>query len=78
LHTDCLAEAFAEGVESEEQAKSLRLLKCDEMHGYSFGDPLSVDNVEAFLRPRTPAGKSNAATCVCAHLFAGFEPTLQR
>jgi EAL domain-containing protein (putative c-di-GMP-specific phosphodiesterase class I) len=35
--------AFAEGVESEEQAKSLRLLKRDEMHGYFFGKPPSVE-----------------------------------
>ncbi|HEY3076446.1 MAG TPA: hypothetical protein VGJ74_14840 [Burkholderiales bacterium] len=36
-------QAFAEGVESEEQAKSLRLLKRDEMHGYFFGKPPSVE-----------------------------------
>ena len=35
--------AFAEGVESEEQAKILRLLKCDEMQGYFFSKPLSVE-----------------------------------
>jgi EAL domain-containing protein (putative c-di-GMP-specific phosphodiesterase class I) len=43
--------AIAEGVESEEQAKMLRLLKCDEMQGYFFSRPLSADDVEVFLRP---------------------------
>jgi len=42
---------IAEGVESEEQAKILRLLKCDEMQGYFFSKPLPADKVEAFLRP---------------------------
>ena len=36
-------ESIAEGVESEEQAKILRLLKCDEMQGYFFSKPLSVE-----------------------------------
>lgn len=37
----------AEGVETEEQARLLRLLKCDEMQGYLFGRPAPVDNFEA-------------------------------
>ncbi len=41
----------AEGVESEEQAKLLRLLKCDEMQGYLFSKPVPVDILEEkFLR----------------------------
>jgi PAS domain S-box-containing protein/diguanylate cyclase (GGDEF)-like protein len=34
---------IAEGVETEEQAKLLRLLKCDEMQGYLFSKPLPPD-----------------------------------
>ena len=46
---------IAEGVESEDQAKLLRLLKCDEMQGYLFSRPLPADGVVAFLqRPGTP------------------------
>jgi EAL domain-containing protein (putative c-di-GMP-specific phosphodiesterase class I) len=30
----------AEGVETEEQSRLLRLLKCDEMQGYLFSKPL--------------------------------------
>jgi EAL domain-containing protein (putative c-di-GMP-specific phosphodiesterase class I) len=41
---------IAEGVESEDQAKLLRLLKCDEMQGYLFSMPLSADRVMAFLQ----------------------------
>ncbi|MBI2748060.1 MAG: PAS domain S-box protein [Burkholderiales bacterium] len=39
----------AEGVESEEQAKFLRLLRCDEMQGYLFSKPLPLDELTAFL-----------------------------
>lgn len=40
----------AEGVEDEEQAKLLRLLRCDELQGYLLGRPLPVDAFErAFL-----------------------------
>jgi len=41
---------IAEGVESEDQAKLLRLIKCDEMQGYLFSMPLPADRVVAFLR----------------------------
>ncbi|MEW6689030.1 MAG: EAL domain-containing protein [Pseudomonadota bacterium] len=40
----------AEGVETEEQAQLLRLLRCDQMQGYLFSPPLPLDEVEALLR----------------------------
>ena len=38
--------AVAEGVETEEQSRLLRLLNCDEMQGYLFGKPVPVDIFE--------------------------------
>ncbi|MBX3661269.1 MAG: EAL domain-containing protein [Burkholderiales bacterium] len=43
---------IAEGVESEEQAKLLRLLKCDELQGYLFSKPLAPGEVQDFLMSR--------------------------
>jgi EAL domain-containing protein (putative c-di-GMP-specific phosphodiesterase class I) len=37
----------AEGVETEEQARLLRLLNCDEIQGYWFGHPVPSDIFEA-------------------------------
>jgi EAL domain-containing protein (putative c-di-GMP-specific phosphodiesterase class I)/GGDEF domain-containing protein len=37
---------IAEGVEEEEQAKLLRLLRCDELQGYHLGRPMPVDEFE--------------------------------
>jgi diguanylate cyclase (GGDEF)-like protein/PAS domain S-box-containing protein len=37
----------AEGVETEEQARLLRLLRCDEMQGYLYGRPVPGDVFEA-------------------------------
>jgi EAL domain-containing protein (putative c-di-GMP-specific phosphodiesterase class I) len=39
----------AEGVESEEQAKFLRLLRCDQMQGYLISKPLSFEDMTAYL-----------------------------
>ena len=44
----------AEGVETEEQARLLRLLRCDEMQGYLYSKPVPGDVFESrFLRPST-------------------------
>jgi diguanylate cyclase len=40
----------AEGVDAEEQAKVLRLLRCDEMQGYLFSKPLPLAEVAALLK----------------------------
>ncbi|MBI3067868.1 MAG: EAL domain-containing protein [Betaproteobacteria bacterium] len=45
---------IAEGVETEEQAKFLGLLKCDEMQGYVVSHPVPPDRIEVILRK--PAG----------------------
>jgi EAL domain-containing protein (putative c-di-GMP-specific phosphodiesterase class I) len=42
-------EVVAEGVESEEQAKILRLVRCDQMQGYLISKPLSFDDMTAYL-----------------------------
>ena len=39
----------AEGVETEEQARFLRLLGCDELQGYLFGRPVSAEEVSRLL-----------------------------
>jgi EAL domain-containing protein (putative c-di-GMP-specific phosphodiesterase class I) len=44
-------QVIAEGVESEEQAKFLRLLRCDQMQGYLISKPLSFDDMTAWLKP---------------------------
>jgi len=43
----------AEGVETEEQAQLLRLLRCDEMQGYLFSKPVPKEDLEALLAPET-------------------------
>jgi EAL domain-containing protein (putative c-di-GMP-specific phosphodiesterase class I) len=42
----------AEGVETEEQSRLLRLLRCDEMQGFLFSKPVPVETFEErFLAP---------------------------
>ena len=41
---------IAEGVETEEQWKILRILKCDMVQGYYFSKPVPVQDVEKFFR----------------------------
>lgn len=40
----------AEGVENQEQANLLRLLKCDEMQGYLFSPAVAAEQIEQLLR----------------------------
>ena len=40
----------AEGVETEEQAKILRLLRCDRMQGYLISRPVPEVELQAILR----------------------------
>ena len=39
----------AEGVELEEQAKILRLLRCDQMQGFLVSKPLPFEDMAAYL-----------------------------
>ena len=43
---------IAEGVDSEEQSRFLRLLKCDEIQGYLISRPVPAPEVEALLAAR--------------------------
>lgn len=45
---------IAEGVETEEQARVLRQLRCDALQGYFFARPVRADEVEAHLGLRLP------------------------
>jgi EAL domain-containing protein (putative c-di-GMP-specific phosphodiesterase class I) len=42
---------IAEGVKDEEQARFLRLPRCDELQGYLYSFPMPPKAVESFLRP---------------------------
>jgi EAL domain-containing protein (putative c-di-GMP-specific phosphodiesterase class I) len=41
----------AEGVETEEQARLLRLLRCHEMQGFLFSRPVPKEQLEYLLAP---------------------------
>jgi EAL domain-containing protein (putative c-di-GMP-specific phosphodiesterase class I) len=43
---------IAEGVETDEQADLLRMLKCDEMQGYLFSPGVNTTRIEQFLREK--------------------------
>jgi EAL domain-containing protein (putative c-di-GMP-specific phosphodiesterase class I) len=41
----------AEGVDAEDQAQLLRLMKCDVLQGYLFGKPLPAEQIAKLLPP---------------------------
>lgn len=41
---------IAEGVETEDQAKQLRLCGCDYAQGFLYGGPMTADDIERFIR----------------------------
>jgi EAL domain-containing protein (putative c-di-GMP-specific phosphodiesterase class I) len=45
----------AEGVETEEQRKLLRLLRCDQMQGYLFSAPVAKDKLGEILKAESDA-----------------------
>jgi len=49
----------AEGVESEEQAKILRLVRCNQMQGYLISRPLSFDEMTVYLGRPLPQNFSS-------------------
>ena len=51
----------AEGVETEEQAKMLRLLRCDEMQGHLIGKPVPLAEMTGMLGPAGSAAPARAA-----------------
>ena len=53
---------IAEGVESEEQAKFLHLLRCDEMQGYLFCRPVPFEQITALLKEETTVSYSRAGS----------------
>ena len=46
----------AEGVETEEQSRLLRLLRCDEMQGFFFSEPVPGEIFETKFLASPPAG----------------------
>jgi EAL domain-containing protein (putative c-di-GMP-specific phosphodiesterase class I) len=56
----------AEGVETEEQLRQLRVLHCDEMQGYLFDKPMAADVFEAkylaVSTGRKQSGSTNSGT----------------
>lgn len=54
----------AEGVETEEQRKLLRLLRCDQMQGYLFSVPIAKDKMEEMLRVENEAITQRHLQCL--------------
>jgi EAL domain-containing protein (putative c-di-GMP-specific phosphodiesterase class I) len=49
---------IAEGVEEEEQAKYLSLLRCDQIQGYLVSKPVPFDEITPFLRASQAGGSA--------------------
>lgn len=59
-------EVIAEGIEKEEQARSLRLLGCNHLQGYLFSKPVSAGAAELLYRKTCEAGAvaSHLSGCI--------------
>ncbi|HEX8179170.1 MAG TPA: EAL domain-containing protein [Pyrinomonadaceae bacterium] len=55
-------QVVAEGVETEEHLRFLRLLRCDEMQGYLFSKPLSAADLEQLLARQRAGAKQDLFT----------------
>ena len=62
-------EVVAEGVESEEQAKILRLVRCDQMQGYLISKPLSFDDMITYLGNGVPGDRPGHAMITAPHIL---------
>ncbi len=61
----------AEGVETEEQARILRLLRCDQMQGYLFSNPRPAEDLVALLeKPFFPSAKEGWGRLVSRYAVA--------
>jgi len=64
----------AEGVDEEEQARTLRLLRCDEMQGYLVSRPVPFEQMTAMLAPPARAGMADGAGGAGLVGGTGIEP----
>jgi EAL domain-containing protein (putative c-di-GMP-specific phosphodiesterase class I) len=69
-------DVVAEGVETVEQRKFLRLLRCDHMQGYLFSKPVPKHTIEEMLRSgANTTAQAHVATDSCSNRTVG-EPEL--
>jgi EAL domain-containing protein (putative c-di-GMP-specific phosphodiesterase class I) len=66
----------AEGVETEEQARLLRLLSCDEMQGYLFSKPVAADQFERLFLTRSTTLQESTGAVESPVLQQAAEPLL--
>jgi EAL domain-containing protein (putative c-di-GMP-specific phosphodiesterase class I) len=67
----------AEGVETEEQSRLLRLLSCDEMQGFLFSKPAPTDQIELLLLPVPPVTPQYTTDGDTPRAAAGAQATPQ-
>jgi diguanylate cyclase len=63
---------IAEGVETQQQLESLRVLNCDEVQGFLFSQPLSVAEFTALLAERLSISTRDYTTTRLPRLLSGL------